>query len=238
MRLGVIGGLGPMATAYFLELVVKMTQAYCDHEHLEMIIHNCPSIPDRTGYILGKSKDNPVVPMIQIGKQLEEQEVDFIAIPCITAHYFYQSLTQVIKIPIIHIIKETILHLKENGIKTVGIAATQGTITSNLFQKELSDAGIDFVLPSNGAQRDIMDIIYKNIKAGRLIEMSKFFSLSRELWSKGAEVIILGCTELSLIKRDYDIGAGYLDAMEVLARACVLSCGKPLEKQYQSLITR
>ena len=68
MKLGVIGGLGPIATAYFLELVIKMTDAICDQEHLEMIIYNCPSIPDRTDYILGKCKADPIVPMIHIGQ--------------------------------------------------------------------------------------------------------------------------------------------------------------------------
>lgn len=68
MRLGIIGGLGPMATAYFMELLINMTDAKCDQDHLEMIIYNCPSIPDRTAYILGKSNANPVVPIIKIGK--------------------------------------------------------------------------------------------------------------------------------------------------------------------------
>jgi aspartate racemase len=238
MRLGVIGGLGPIATAYFMELVIMMTDAHCDQEHLEMVIYNCPSIPDRTRYILGECNDNPVVPMINIGKQLVEQRVNYIAIPCITAHYFYDLLEEEIKVPVIHIVKETVLHLKENGVKTVGIAATDGTITSNLFQRELASEGINFILPSDKAQQDIMRLIYGNIKAGQPADMDKFFSVSDELRRNGAEVIILGCTELSLIKRDYSIGAGYLDAMEVLARKSVLSCQGFLKTQYEYLITR
>lgn len=74
MRLGIIGGLGPMATAYFMELLINMTDAKCDQDHLEMIIYNCPSIPDRTAYILGKSNANPVVPIIKIGKKLKGTE--------------------------------------------------------------------------------------------------------------------------------------------------------------------
>ena len=224
MKLGVIGGLGPGATAYFFDLIIKMTDAHCDQEHLEMIIHNCPSIPDRTSYILGKSADNPAVPMAHIGKQLETQGADYIAIPCITAHYFYESVARVIKVPVIHIVRETAFHLRENGVRKVGIAATDGTISSKLFQRELKSSGIDFVLPSDKAQGSIMHLIYKNIKAGRTPEMDRFFEVNRELRENGAEVIILGCTELSLVKRDYVIGAGYLDAMEVLARSAILSC--------------
>lgn len=238
MRLGVIGGLGPIATAYFLELVIKMTDAHCDQEHLEMIIYNSTSIPDRTDYILGKGKDNPFIPMVHIGRQLVEQGVDYIAIPCITAHYFHKSLKEEIKVPVIHIVKETALHLKENGFKKVGIAATDGTIISEIFQKELSALGVDFVLPSQKAQQDIMDLIYKNVKAGLPVDMDKFFSVSEELRKNGAEVIILGCTELSLIKRDYSIGPGYLDAMEVLAKASILYCQGLLKSQYECLVTK
>jgi aspartate racemase len=238
MKLGVIGGLGPGATAYFFNLIIRMTDAYCDQEHLEMIIHNCPSIPDRTAYILGKSRDNPAAPMAHIGKQLETQGVDYIAIPCITAHYFYESVAKVIKVPVIHIVRETALHLRENGVRKVGIAATDGTISSKLFQRELKASGIDFVLPSDKAQENIMHLIYKNIKAGLAPEMDRFLEVNCELRENGAEVIILGCTELSLIKRDYPIGAGYLDAMEVLARSSILSCQGLLKEEHQCLITK
>lgn len=238
MRLGVIGGLGPSATAYFFDLVVKMTDAHRDQEHLEMVIYNCPSIPDRTDYILGNGKDNPVIPMIQIGKQLEEQGANYIAIPCITAHYFHQYVSEAINVPVIHIVKETALHLKENGVNTVGIAATNGTVASKLFQKELTAAGINYVLPSEKAQQHIMDIIYKDVKAGEPVNMDKFFEVSKELRGKGAEVIIIGCTELSLIKRDYSIGAGYLDAMEVLAKSSINYCEGLLKSEYEYLITK
>lgn len=87
MRLGIIGGLGLMATAYFMELIINMTDAHYDQDHLEMIIYNFPSIPDRTSFILGESSDNPVVPMTKIGKQLEVQKADNIAIPYIILHH-------------------------------------------------------------------------------------------------------------------------------------------------------
>lgn len=238
MRLGIIGGLGPLATVYFMGLIINMTDAHCDQDHLEMIIYNFPSIPDRTSFILGKSKDNPVIPMIKIGKQLEAQKVDNIAVPCITSHYFYESLTENISVPIINIIKETALYLKEKGVCTVGLAATDGTISANLFQKELTSQGINYVIPSDINQKYAMDLIYKDIKAGLPPEISKFESISKELRENGAEVIILGCTELSLIKRDYKIQGRYLDAMEVLARSSILSCHGSLKKEYEDLITK
>ena len=83
-----------------------------------------------------------------------------------------------------------------------------------------------------------MHLIYENVKAGKPAEMDRFRTAAKDLRAQGAQAIILGCTELSLIKRDYDIGAGFIDAMEVLARQSVLACGKPLKKEYDCLITR
>jgi len=235
--LGVIGGLGPMATSYFFELVIRMTDAKTDQEHLEIWIHNCPSTPDRTSYIFDHKKENPVAPMIASGRKLFRQGVDFIAIPCITAHYFHKELTQNIPIPIIHAIEETVRHLKEYQKKNIGIMATDGTVESGLFQQELERNHMEWILPDKESQQMIMDLIYKNVKAGKPVEIDKFFKVTDRLRKKGAETIILGCTELSLIKRDYPIGKGFIDTMEVLARCSVKLCGAPLKKEYHCLIT-
>ncbi len=236
-RLGVIGGLGPMATAYFYELVIHMTKAETDQEHIEMLIYSKPSIPDRTKYILGLSKENPVEPMILAGKQLTAMGADHIAIPCITAHYFHDALSKGINAPIIHAIKETAKYLKDHGITCAGIMATEGTIFSGLFQRELNNYGIQPVIPSWEYQAMVTDLIYKNVKANKPVEFDKFQAVSEQLRQEGAEVIILGCSELSLIKRDYEIGQGYIDAMEVLAMRCVQLCGGKLKKEYETLIT-
>lgn len=237
-KLGVIGGLGPIATAYFYELIIRMTNAKKDQEHMEMLIYSKPAIPDRTEYILGRSKDNPVYPMQEIGKALVELGAEYIAIPCITAHYFYDKLSESIPVPMIHIVKETALHLKQHGIQRVGIMATEGTISSMLFQNELERIGITPMIPSKEKQNMVTHLIYQNVKANLPIEIDKFKLVADELFSNGAEVIILGCTELSLIKRDFDIGAGYIDAMEVLAMRSIVLCEAELKEEYRSLITR
>lgn len=235
-KLGVIGGLGPMATAFFMQMVIEMTAADTDQEHIEMLIHNCPWIPDRTSYILGKSTENPEIPMADIGKKLEEAGADVLAIPCITANYFYEQLAREIRIPIINIIEETTKYLLEKHISKVGLMATDGTVKSGLFQHSLQMAGIQVVLPEEEYQNDVMYLIYQNVKATKPAAMNRFEQVSARLWEKGAEVIILGCTELSMIRRDEKIGAGYLDAMQVLAKCAVERCGV-LKKEYQQLIT-
>lgn len=235
-KLGVIGGLGPMATAFFMQMVIEMTKADTDQEHIEMLIHNCPSIPDRTNYILGKSSENPGKPMAAIGKKLADNGADVIAIPCITANYFYGELAREIPVPIINIIEETTGYLTERKVKTVGLMATDGTVESGLFQSSLQAAGVEVVLPGEDGQQDVMHLIYRNVKATRPAEMDRFERVSKELKDKGAQVIILGCTELSMIRRDEKIGSGYLDAMQVLARRSVELCGT-LKEEYLQLIT-
>ena len=236
MTLGVIGGMGPMATAYFMELIIRMTDGTTDQEHLPMIIYHSPGIADRTSYILGNSQENPALDIIRIGRLLALQGAACISIPCITAHYFHKELSEQIPIPIIHGIRETALELLENHVKRAGIMATDGTLQSRLFQTQLEEAGIEPGIPAAGFQKMVMELIYQDIKAGKPVRPKHFQSVSAHLWERGAEVIILGCTELSLIKKEFPIGEGYLDAMELLAQRSILQCRGRLKKEYQCLI--
>lgn len=237
MTLGVIGGLGPMATARFMEMVIEMTDAVCDQDHIEMIIHSCPQIPDRTSYILGRSDEDPVQPMIQIGRSLAVQGASCIAIPCITAHYFYERLSDAVPVPVINAVAETGRELSVHGVCRAGIMATDGTVKTELFQQTLKKMGIDAVLPDDKHQRYIMDVIYKNIKQGLPADMERFQEASDYLRHNGAEVLVLGCTELSLVNGISRKQEGFLDAMSVLARCSVLACGGKLKEQYKNLIT-
>ena len=236
--LGVIGGLGPLPTAHFMELVTNMTDVKTDQEHLQMIVYSMPSIPDRTAYILGRSDRDPAPEMIRIGKLLEQQMVSHIVVPCMTAHFFYDELQENVSVPVIHAVRKTVDHLRENGFQKVGIMGTSGTVEAGVFHRELERQGLEAISPSTEAQADVMHLIFSNIKAGVAPEMDRFQAVALELRDKGAEVIILGCTELSLIKRNYPIGAGFVDALEVLAREAILSCGYPLKEKYHNLITR
>lgn len=203
-----------------------------------MLIFSKPSIPDRTDYILDNSKENPLADMIAVGNLLALMGAEQLAIPCITAQYFNGTLTENIDAPVINTVKETVDYLKQCGIRRAGIMATEGTIYSRLFQKEMDIHGIQALLPSEVSQQYVSDLIYKNVKANQPVEFDKFIAVSEELRNDGAEVIILGCTELSLIKRDYPIGPGYIDAMEVLAVRSIQLCEGKLKEEYKSLITK
>lgn len=235
-KLGIIGGLGPMATAYFLQLLTQMSDTAVDQEHMEIHMISRPSIPDRTKFILGLSDESPAIGMSEVGKQLKISGAELLAMPCVTGHYFYKEIVNNVGIPMINMIEETAEYLQNKKIVKIGILATDGTIRSNLFQCAIENRGIKVIIPDEIEQQKIMDIIYKDIKAGRPANIKNFEQVSEGLWQKGAEVILLACTELSLLKRDYQIGKGYLDTMEVLAAKAVRICSK-LKPEYRELIT-
>lgn len=233
--LGVIGGLGPMASAYFMQLLTQMSDAQTDQEHMDVLLYSRPAIPDRTKYILGESEKNPVPDMVRTGRKLKEMGADILAIPCITAHHFHKELEDGIGLPIIHAVEETAVCLEEKKVTRVGILATDGTIQSGLFQNTLKQYDIYPILPKAENQKKIMEIIFGQIKAGKSVDMECFRKVSEDLSGQGAQVIILACTELSLIKRDYSLSVGYLDVMEVLARKAVQSCNR-VRKEYRWLV--
>lgn len=235
-RLGIIGGLGPMATALYMKMIIEMTDAQNDQEHIEMIIYNCPQIPDRTNYILGKSKLSPAPKMIEIGQKLVKDGAELITFPCITANYFYNELSEGISAPSINLIEQVSYYLKEQHVQNVGLLATSGTVISGLFQEVFSNAELNLIIPNEENQREIMHVIYKNVKANKPVEIQRFNKVSRQLREYGAEIIILGCTELSVVKENYNIGTGYLDMMRLLARCTVQYCGK-LKSKYMGSLT-
>ena len=235
--LGIIGGLGPMATARFLELTVRMTEASRDQDHLEAILLESPSIPDRTAYILDRSNPSPLPPIVALAKKLESLGAGCLAIPCITSHYFYDEFSAAVSVPFLNILRETAAHLKENGVSSAGVLATTGTVQAGLFQRALAEQGIRCLTPDEEHQAMVMHVIYSNVKAGLPVEQELLRQAAASLRRQGAQCLILGCTELSLANEGCGLGAGCLDALDVLARAAVLACGKPLKPQYRRLIS-
>ncbi len=224
--LGILGGLGPMSTAYFYEMITEHTDASCDQDHIDMIISSGATTPDRTGYILGNNSENPAVRMIKDARKLIDFGAEVIAIPCNTAHYFYQEVQDNISVPIINIIYETVRFCYEKGAEKIGIMATDGTVLTNTYQKMAEEFGVECIVPSAENQARVMDIIYGSVKQGKPVNMESFRKVSRELTKAGCDRIILGCTELSLIKRKYDLDSFYVDALEVLAWRSIQYCGK------------
>ena len=235
-KLGIIGGLGPLATAYFMRRIIEMTDAATDQDNIEMVIYNVPSIPDRTGFILGTNPENPLPKIVELANKLEKETVDYIAMPCITAHYFHDQLADAVIVPVSNGIRETALYLSERKISKVGIMATDGTATMHLFDSVFKDYDIKCIYPDTECQKLVMSIIYDDVKAGKPVNMDEFHLIKSQLVDKGAQVILLGCTELSIVKRDNEVGGQVLDILDVLAQDCVKKCAS-LRPEYEELIT-
>ena len=235
--LGVAGGLGPLATACFMRRCVEMTDAKSDQDHLEIALLNRPSTPDRTAYILDRSQPDPLPALVGTIRALEGLGAGCIAIPCVTAHYFFAPLQQATGVPILNALEETALCLQREGVKKVGLLATEGTIRTGILQKAFSRRGIAAETPDWANQCRVTDIIYQNIKAGRPADATAFAQASASLLKKGCQCILLGCTELSVARDELRLGEGYLDVLDVLARASVLACGARLKPAYKTLVS-
>ena len=234
--LGIIGGLGPMATAYLLQLVIEMTDAKTDQEHLDVIVFDRPNVPDRTAHILDRSKPSPLPSMTQTAKALENLGAGVLCAPCVTSHFFYKELSESIAIQFVNMVAETAAELKAAGRKKAGILATTGTVRTGLFQTAFEAAGLEAAIPDESGQALVMSLIYDDIKAGKSAGPEKFQRAAEPLFSAGCDCVVLGCTELSLVKKELGLDGRYLDALEVLAKRCVELCGAPLKAAYQHLL--
>ncbi len=224
MRLGVIGGMGSEATSYYFEELVKHTAAEKDQDHIDTIIFNHASIVDRTKAILTGEVDTLIEQLTKDVRMLEQLEVDNIAIPCNTSHYFYDILQEEANVPIIHMVKETIKHAVNQfeGVRKIGVLATTGTIQSGVYKKEIEELGLETVIPSPSRQEDVMSLIYDDIKKGKPGEYEKFERAYDELVDKGSDVVILACTELSVFKKSNKLNDNCLDAMDVLVKESIV----------------
>lgn len=225
--IGILGGMGPEATAILFQAIINSTEAARDQDHLRVIVDNNPKIPERIPAILGHGED-PLPMMIETAKNLERAGADFIAIPCVTAHYFIQELSEGVAIPVISIIEEVAEELERRlpGVERTGLIATTGTIRARLFQDRLSGKDVKVIVPSAEEQEHlVMSSIYgeSGIKAGFTSgdNRRRVLKASKALVSRGAQAVIAGCTEIPLVLQEGDLEVPFLDSLSILAVAAI-----------------
>jgi len=229
-KLGILGGMGPQATQYFFQRIVDLTDAERDQDHIDIMIINQATTPDRTATILSKDDKEFLSIIGDDLKMFEAWGVDNIVIPCNTTHYFFDKVQAKTKIPIINMVAETVKGILNNkAIKKIGILATDGTIQTKIYEKECIKHGAQAVVPSGANQKKIMDIIYNEIKRGEKGDFNKFMEVVKELKEKGCDVIILACTELSYLNKNYKLPEYCVDALEVLAKKSIELSGKKVK---------
>ena len=209
--LGIMGGLGPAASCYLYQMITDHTPARKDQDHIDIVISSRASTPDRTAFIVGKSKDDPFDVMEQDGISLVRYGATVLAIACNTAHYFYDRLTAA--------------DAKAAGCRKLGILATDGTLLAETYQIACRDIDLDWAAPGEQAQKGVMSIIYDEIKQGKRVDMQLFNAAVDDLRAQGCDMAVLGCTELSLVKRDEHLGPFFIDSTEVLCKHAMRACG-------------
>jgi len=226
--LGIIGGVGPLATMFIGEMIVRRTSATKDQEHVHTIIDNDTSIPDRTEYILDQTKENPVPYLVNDAVKLANAGADLICIPCNTAHTFYKELQAASPVPVLHMIRETAKRAASTGAKRVGILATDGTLTSGVYQQALIEQDVEPVLPDAIIQHQVMSVIYDYVKAGKEVSEHQWKVIEEAMLQLNCDKIILGCTELSIVNKEIKLSDRYIDSLIILAESAIVACGYEL----------
>lgn len=222
--LGIFGGMGPEATADLYLQVLKLTPATTDQEHIPTLIFSNVMVPDRVDAI--NSGDTTILSYLKFSvKKLEDGGASYIAIPCNTAHYFYDEMQSAVSIPIIHMIRETASVVAEEypGARKVGLLATSGTISTGLYEKELSAKGFEVISPDEDIENDYVMKAVRGIKAGSdpAINEELLAVAGQHLADRGAELIVLGCTEIPLAYNPARVDLPVVNATRVLAEKSV-----------------
>lgn len=222
MILGIMGGMGPAATCELFSRIIDFTNASRDQEHIHIVIDSNAQIPDRSKYICGTGED-PRIEMIRSAAKLEMMGADYIAIPCNTAHYFYDDIASYTRVPIIHMIKETALYLKQAYPQNQNyiLLATEGTYTSGVYRDTFKNFGLNIIEPIDDDKKIIMDWIYR-VKSGKFdINPLEFMELVNRYKENRNTPVILGCTELPLLAQKIGVPDEYIDPVSILAQCCV-----------------
>lgn len=230
--IGILGGMGPLATADLFRKIVLLTDAHSDNEHIRVYIDSNSAIPDRTAAILHGGPD-PVPEMADALRHLETCGADCILMPCNTAHYFLPRLQAMTDIPFLSMLEATAKACAERFPgRTAGILATRGTLETGLYTQALERTGVTSVLPDEAGKDALMTVIYDGVKAGRdLAPMAPdLLDTLDRMRQQGAGYFILGCTELPLVRQMLNLPGDFIDPTAELAKAAIRFCGSTIKE--------
>ncbi len=221
---GVIGGMGPEATVDLMQRVIRATPARDDADHVRMIVDNNPRVPSRIRALIDGSGESPVPCLRDMAQRLEAYGADFLAIPCNTAHVYFDEIASSVSIPVLHMIRLTVARVTAGvpGLRSAGLLASDAVLKTALYEPAFREVGVDLFYPSSGAQKGVMAAV-RAIKAGLKgpSERAALRSAGLDLAEKGANTLVVACTELSMIADALDDLGRVFDAAQVLAEAVV-----------------
>lgn len=232
LTIGVLGGVGPEATAELFRRIIRLTPATADQDHLPVIIFNNPAIPDRTAFILGQGP-SPAPALIDTARRLAAAGADLIVIPCNTAHAFLPAIRRAVRIPVLDMIAATVARVVEQypHVDRIGLLATTGTLRSRLYHAAFRRVNRRVLTPMAHPQRTlVMEAIYgrRGVKAGfRRHPAQLLQAAAGRLRDAGAGMLIAGCTEISVVLGKSCAGLPLADPLSVLAAAAVRAAMPP-----------
>ena len=228
--LGVLGGMGPLATVDFLKKLIEETPAARDEDHLPVIAWSVPQIPSRPPAITGTG-ESPLPALLEGIRTLKQAGAVAIAIPCNTAHYWYDDMVREGGLPIIHIADAALAALEARRItgKTVGLIATTGTLAAGFFQQRLAARGFRYLTNSDVDIDALVLPAIVHVKRNELDAAASLLATAVDkLMAAGAGGVILACTETPVVldRLPPELAAQCIDATRALAKACVEWWGK------------
>lgn len=231
--LGVLGGMGPLASQLFYKVLTEHTDAASDQEHIPLLLLSDTEMPDRTAAILSGNFGQVRERMLSDLRFLEESGCRAVAVTCNTAHFFVDMVVPELHIPILHMVRLAAEAAAEPGGR-VAILATRGTIRTELYQRELEARGVPVYLPPEEVQALVDMEIYQRIKRGLRADMDAWGEIEAAAREAGCTRAILGCTELSCIREQEGLSTYYLDPLEELADAAIRFMGRALRPKEKS----
>ena len=226
-RLGILGGMGPAASAEYITRLIQQTQANCDQEHIPFVLWNEPRTPDRSTS-LRNGDDLPLPYLLQGIQVLKDAGCNFVVIPCNTAHFWYDELIK-FRVSIIHIVDSVAYSLCDADVDsgTIGVMGTQATIELGLYQNHLTDWNC--IVPSQDEMDNIVQPAIDLVKAGDMVKShTMLMSVVDSLIARGAKAVVLGCTEIPLaIRGDNQNGIPLINSIDSLVKAAIKEFDRP-----------
>lgn len=224
-EIGVIGGVGPAATAEFLARVVAWTDAGSDQEHADLVVLQHSSIPDRTAFIVGTSEVSPAPVLAADAARLERLGVAAVVVPCNTATAFIGAMREAVTIDVIDIVETAIDDALAAGATRIGVLSTAGTRAAGSYVTAAHARGAEVIHPDEDAQAALNRLIYEQVKAGLPADPDLYDQAIADVVSRGADVVILGCTELSVAASQIGPRDRVLDSLDSLAKVTIRLAG-------------
>jgi aspartate racemase len=222
--IGVLGGMGPLASAHFMLRLTLLTPAERDQDHVPAILWSDPRIPDRIASLRGQGPD-PLPWLLRAIDGLKQAGCGAVVMPCNTVHGWFDRLTGSASLPILHIVDAVANDLRRTGIASgrIGVIGTDATLAMRLFQNRLGSQGWDIIEPDQAQMQRLVTPAIAAVKANRVTEAyTPFAEVVTSLAARGATAVVLGCTEIPIaLQAGPPLDVPVIDTIDALARAAI-----------------